>query len=673
MGFIPADPLPSMKRLLLAIYLALPLAWAAPPPTAVFFDNPSVEDAVLSPDGRHLAIKLGAKGQRIGLGVVRLADMNITPVAQFNDTDIDDVKWVNNERLVFDTRDTQQAPGLREYAPGLYSIKLDGSGLRQLADRTGSGGAHRIGWKMEVPLLPYHTYMVDAQPGQNTDEIYVENANFNEVGDSYTVNLLRLNTVTGRSRPVEGPKADVRRFLFDHRGEPRLAVSTRNEMETLHLRDPATGAWQELITRPAYRTGAGDYEPQGFGPDGTLYVSAYHGDKLALFVLDLASGKRADKPLVAVGDFDFSGDLVLSNGKLLGINYLGDAPGTIWYDKRMQQVQAEVDARLSGTVNQLSVGQYQSAPWVVVRAHADSMPASYLLYNYETKTFTKIADTRPLVKHADMATKTMVKVKARDGLLDIPTWITTPRGGAKNLPMVVLVHGGPYVRGGQWEWESQAQFLASRGYLVVEPEFRGSTGYGYKLMAAGFKQWGLKMQDDIADAARWAIANGLADPKRVCIAGASYGGYATLMGLVRDPGLYKCGVNWAGVTDIELMYTGTWFAESDFSAQWKRYGMPELVGDRIKDAQQLKDTSPLLLAAKITQPLLLAYGTADRRVPIFHGRKFLAAVKQGNAQVEWIEYANEGHGWHVAANRVDFWNRVEQFLNRHIGMHAPAQ
>jgi dipeptidyl aminopeptidase/acylaminoacyl peptidase len=234
--------------------------------------------------------------------------------------------------------------------------------------------------------------------------------------------------------------------------------------------------------------------------------------------------------------------------------------------------------------------------------------------------------------------------------------------------MVVLVHGGPFVRGTEWGWDPDAQFLASRGYLVVEPEFRGSTGYGRKLMTAGFKQWGLKMQDDIADAARWAVAQGMADAKRICIAGGSYGGYATLMGLVKDPDLYKCGINAAGVTDIELMYTGTWLNSDDMSVNWKKYGMPLMVGDRVKDAQQLRDTSPLHQAAKIRQPLLMAYGGADQRVPLYHGKKFLDAVRAGgNQQVEWIEYPTEGHGWFLPENRIDYWTRVEKFLDRHIG------
>jgi dipeptidyl aminopeptidase/acylaminoacyl peptidase len=180
---------------------------------------------------------------------------------------------------------------------------------------------------------------------------------------------------------------------------------------------------------------------------------------------------------------------------------------------------------------------------------------------------------------------------------------------------------------------------------------------------AGWKQWGLKMQDDVADATRWAIGQGLADSKRICIAGASYGGYATLMGLIRDPDLYRCGVAWAAVTDIGLLYSLNW---SDLSEVWKKYGMPVLIGDPVQDATQFDATSPLKQAARLSQPLLLAFGGSDQRVPIAHGTRLRDAVRKTNSQVEWIEYADEGHGWSRPENRYDFWTRVEAFLAKQL-------
>jgi dipeptidyl aminopeptidase/acylaminoacyl peptidase len=196
---------------------------------------------------------------------------------------------------------------------------------------------------------------------------------------------------------------------------------------------------------------------------------------------------------------------------------------------------------------------------------------------------------------------------------------------------------------------------------VLEPEFRGSTGFGLKHFKAGWKQWGLAMQDDVADATQWAIQKGIADPKRTCIAGASYGGYATLMGLARDPQLYRCGIDWIGVTDLDLMYSSRW---SDMTDAAREYGMPLLMGDRERDAKQLAETSPVNLASRIKQPLLMAYGDSDRRVPIQHGARLRDALAPHNKNVEWVVYADEGHGWWLESTKVDFWTRVERFLEK---------
>jgi dipeptidyl aminopeptidase/acylaminoacyl peptidase len=173
------------------------------------------------------------------------------------------------------------------------------------------------------------------------------------------------------------------------------------------------------------------------------------------------------------------------------------------------------------------------------------------------------------------------------------------------------------------------------------------------------------MQDDITDATRWAIAQGLADPKRIAIAGASYGGYAAMMGLIKEPALYRAGINWVGVTDIELMYEIGW---SDFMGEKSmRYGMPKMIGDPSKDAAQLRATSPLQQAARIRQPVLMAYGEKDVRVPLPHGLKMRDALRAaGHKEVEWVEYEGEGHGWMLLQNQIDFWSRVERFLQTHL-------
>jgi len=334
----------------------------------------------------------------------------------------------------------------------------------------------------------------------------------------------------------------------------------------------------------------------------------------------------------------------------------------------MKKIQQQVDTLLPASSNLLDCGDCENIENVLVTSSSDRSPLVYRIFRVSKGTIEPMVAARPWIKPQDMAMTDMVRISARDGL-SLPVYVTRPNGQKAAGPTVVLVHGGPYVRGMEWKWRGEVQFLASRGYVVIEPEFRGSTGYGDKLYRAGWKQWGLAMQDDLADAALWAIKQGYADKDRICIAGASYGGYATLMGLVRNPELFRCGAEFAGVTDINLMYSIHW---SDTPDEDRRYGMPVLIGDPEKDAAQLAATSPIKLAAKITQPLFMAYGGVDRRVPIEHGIQMRDAIGKTNSKVEWKVYAEEGHGWMLPANEIDFWKRVETFLDKNL-KNAPSQ
>ena len=198
---------------------------------------------------------------------------------------------------------------------------------------------------------------------------------------------------------------------------------------------------------------------------------------------------------------------------------------------------------------------------------------------------------------------------------------------------------------------------------MIEPEFRGSNGYGQALFRAGWKQWGGAMQDALADALKWAVGQGWVDGARVCIAGASYGGYATLLGLVRHPDLYRCGIAWAAVTDPRLLYSSDW---NDTSDEAKQFGLPAMLGDPVSDAAMLAAASPLAQAERIKAPLLLAFGGEDRRVPLEHGTRMRDALTAAGHPPEWVLYPDEGHGWLKLENRYDFARRMEAFLDRNL-------
>ena len=660
------------SALALILCSAAPLHAAAPaalPPIEAFFANPVLAGAKLSPSARYLAAVSGAPGRRDSLVVIDLKEKSAKLVAGYGNVDILHFEWVNDGRLVFNVTDRQVAPGGQYMAAGLYAVDKDGGQLRQLAERRGDAQdttSSRIGRR----ILPWHTFMMDGRGAQNSEFIYAESYDYDDgSGELKTVNLLKLNTLTGAVQTVQRP-ARVKDWMLDHKGEPRLATAVENGVTTIWYRDPANNGWRVLSTFSTYQGGKDAFDPLGFGSDGTLYVTAKGGaDTTSVYTVDPATGKRSAEPVVLTPGYDFAGSLIRSGDKLLGIRVRTDAAGTIWLDPAMAKVQQQLDSVLPGTINLMSFPSSNHAEWALVQSYSDVKPPFYTLYNIKTGALDPVGQAYPGIDPARMGRQDPVRYKARDGM-EIPALLTLPANGAKNAPLVVLVHGGPYVHGNNWGWYPDTQFLASRGYAVLEPDFRGSTGYGDKHFRAGWKQWGLKMQDDIADGARWAIAQGIADPKRICIAGASYGGYATLMGLVNDPDLYQCGVSWVGVTDINLLYDGHWSFTSDMTEQWKQYGMPDMVGDQVKDAEQLKATSPIQQAARIKAPLLLAYGGVDRRVPMYHGRKFMEAIKPTNSQVEWIAYQDEGHGWLLPANQVDFWSRVEKFLDKNIGSGA---
>jgi dipeptidyl aminopeptidase/acylaminoacyl peptidase len=644
---------------LLLTVAALPAAAiAAPPPTELFFRNPSFGAAVLSPSGQLLAVTVGGKGSRDRLAVVDLQTMKVTDAASFEDADVRDFRWINDSRLVFNLGDRRLAPADQYLAPGAFAVNADGSQYRALVQRSNPFRRDPI----ERRELPANTFLADQLGAQNNDDTFmVQPQQLSEKGADY-VKLLRVNTFSVRPTEVDAPLHSFQ-WLVDDRGELR-AVRTENEkLAALHWRDPASGQWRKL--REFDRFGNAELVLQGIAPDGKLYVTAYPDrDTVALYLYDPATDKLADKPLLASPQYDIAPQLIQRNGRVVGARFLIDAVVTHWFDDEMKAHQAVVDKLLPNTSNLLTPPRRGDSPWMLLEAFSDVQPKHFLLYHAPTRRITRLGAQHPDVKAADMSGMDLVRYRARDNL-EIPAFLTLPRSAEvkKNLPLIVYVHGGPWSRGAGWQWQGDVQFMASRGYAVLQPEPRGSLGFGDKHFRASFKQWGQRMQDDLADGARWAIAQGIADPKRICIMGASYGGYATLMGLAKDGDVFGCGVEWVGVSDILLLFDAHW---SDTSDLFKRYGMTERIGDREKEAAMLAAHSPVNLAARIKNPLLIGHGRVDRRVPIEHGKRLYDAVKPHNANVEWVEYEKEGHGWSLPETEVDWWTRVEAFLAKHI-------
>jgi dipeptidyl aminopeptidase/acylaminoacyl peptidase len=637
-------------------------------PTEAFFNFDNLSEPVISPDGSALAMLARSKSGRRQLAIIDTSDMaKVNVAASYNDADVVSVHWVNDKRLVYRILHENEA-AFDQTGSGLYAVDRNGDNMHTLIRPSWERDMQTGKLATDRALDPDSVFSRTLNDG--SDDVIVQRYTYVHTSGEPTGTVpSRLNTrnVAVHSLGTGNLPGFVYHWFVSDKGELLGGISTTEGQSTVFSH--VGNDWKDVAHFPAYQASRESFDFETVGSDGAVYVTQAYGPDGAdaLFKLDLASGKPQGDPIVRIKGFDFNGSVIddAARHTVLGVHYQADADGTAWFDPSMAVLQKEVDAKLPGLINQIDAASCGCANRVLVTSHSDHQPALFSLYDRKAALLIPIGNSRPAIAPRQMADTDFYRIKARDGH-DLPLYVTKPHGKGP-WPTVVLVHGGPFLRGWNWEWDGESQFLASRGYLVIKPEFRGSWGYGGELYRSGFKQWGLTMQDDIADATRWGAEKGFEDPKRTCIAGASYGGYATLMGLVRYADLYQCGVAWAAVSDLTLMHDDKW---SDMSEESRAYWMPLQVGDPVKDAEQLQATSPLQQAARITRPLLLAHGGGDRRVTIEHATKLRSALESHHAPLTWIEYREEGHGWYLPANRVDFYDRMVKFLDANIGPDA---
>jgi dienelactone hydrolase len=665
-----------MNRHLLSVFAAVWLLGGAAcvhaadrPSVESFFAHPSVGFVRLSPSGRYIALLNRVDGGKQALVVRETADLKkVTTVATFDSLRLLDLQWVNDNRLTL----TLKNPQIEfEANDDQVAVDRDGKNLTYLISGSWAHEQEKVGSHITDRMLTAD-YEFEGVTHDGSDDIIVGKLSWNNIDrQPQAMHPYRLNTRTRvLTDMLTGPQPEhVRWWLFDASDRPRVAVTRAKGRCIVHYRAGEQGPWSEISNRDCYRDE--EFDPLLIDNHNTLYVRAGYKGHMALFTSDLDKKTLDKEPFVNIDGFDFTGSLKQDfvGKKILGVHFTSDAMSTAWLDPVMQAIQKKVDTLLPGSVNHVSCAQDCRNPAaVVVASSSDRMPLAYFLYTPADGHMIGLGSTHPDIQRNQMGKRDFLRYAARDGL-QIPVYVTTPPDKADGpRPAIVLVHGGPYLRGGSWEWDAEAQFLASRGYVVLQPEFRGSTGFGVAHFRAGWQEWGRAMQDDLADAAAWAVKQGWADPKRIGIMGASYGGYATLMGLVRNPDVFRAGVEWAGVTDIKLMFTDF---ESDASQDALRYDMKTLIGDPLKDPAAFGEVSPLAQAARIHQPLLMAHGAYDRRVPMIHATRMRDAVTAGNAKVEYVLYPEEGHGWRHEADTIDFWKRVDAFLDKNLAHAAP--
>jgi len=650
---------------------ALPgVAWAQAglQPLQDFFRPSEVAGLSLSPDGSTLMGIRQVQG-RGNLFVVDLKSGKSTVITNLRDGDVVDPIWVSDQRIMFGVQDRQRGSG-DQFSTGLFAIDKDATDFKELSDRSFLSSDSR--------LLPVSTFPFIKGKGSAPDEYLVQVWSTGGSRVLRSCNVHRLNTRTGRSEllTVGGP-GRVQSWIPDREGVFRIAVSSEDDARLrINYRASATAEWQVIHESPPLSPGL--VSPLAFNESGKIYVLArINTDFQSVYLMDPVTRKVDPEPLASIAGYDLmpgesasgmppaSADpLVLEpDGRLAGIRYHAERRGTFWFNEARAKLQDALEATFPDRLVSVQGDYKKPERPLLVTVQSDVEAPRYFLFQQTERKMVPVGEARPWLKPERMAPMSVYRYKARDGL-SIPATLTMPRGASgKNMPLVVLHYGGPWVRATAWGFDARVQFLASRGYAVFMPAPRASTGFGWKHFQAGWKQWGLAMQDDVTDGVKDLIDRGIADPKRICLAGASYGGYLTMMGLAKEPDLFRCGINWVGVTDPELMYV-EW---TDFAAGPSRdLILPITLGHPKTDAEQFARTSPVRRAKDIKAPVLMAYGGSDRRVPIINGERMRDALRANGAEVEWVVYGDEGHNFLRLDTQLDFWGRVERFLARHM-------
>lgn len=475
--------------------------------------------------------------------------------------------------------------------------------------------------------------------------------------DATVFDVYKLNVKTGETTHVAKNPGNISNWLADRNGEVRVAVASDGVVGTVLYRDSEKDEFKPFI-----ELAAGDeVTPLAFSKDNKhIYATSNKGrDKVEVVKYDL-EGK--EEVVMSNKEVDVTGVLYSAEqDKLLYGAYITDKPHYQFFDENFEKLFRKIQDKLGVHESELGINDYnKEMTKFIVSVSSDTVYGKYYYYDSLTDKLTELATLSPWLKSEELSEMHPISYKSRDGLI-INGYLTLPKNKeAKNLPLIVNPHGGPWARD-MWGFNPEVQLLANRGYAVLQVNFRSSTGYGKEFLQAGNKQWGLKIQDDITDGVQWAIDQGIADPKRIGIYGASFGGYATLAGITFTPDLYAAAVDYVGVSNIfTLLNTIPPYWETMREMFYERVGHPE------KDKELLTAASPVFHADKIKTPLFVAQGANDPRVNKAESDQIVEALRARGVDVEYMLKENEGHGFQNEENKIEFYNAMLKFLDSHL-------
>lgn len=604
-------------------------------PLEDFFRNSERTAYQLSPDGAYISY-MAPYHDRLNVFVRKVSDTDDASVRITSETErsVAGYMWADNERLLF-MKDTA---GDENYQ--LYGVKHNGTDLRAYTAFPG----------VRTSLIDD----LEEQPGFVLIGMNKRNA---EVFDPY-----RLNIETGELTLLAENPGNIQGWMTDHNGLLRVATAIVDGVNTQVLyRDTENEPFRPVLT-----TNFKDVVSfMDFTPDNReVYAATNLGrDKTVLVRMDPSTCKELEL-LYENERYDISSISYSRKRKcLLSVYCTGHKePIRHFFDAEEEALRKRIKAHFPDERYGIADSDKAERNYLIY-VGGDRTRGAYWLYDAETDKAEKVAELAPWLKKEEMNEMLPVTYTTSDGLT-IEAYLTLPAGlsieDAHNLPVVVNPHGGPWARD-CWGYSSEAQFLSNRGYAVFQMNFRGSTGYGRRFLEASYKQWGLKMQDDITEGVEWLIGQGIANPKRIAIYGGSYGGYAVLAGLTLTPKLYACGIDYVGVSNLfTFMKTIPPYWRPMLEMMYEQVGNPDT------DAEQLNATSPALHADKICVPLFIAQGANDPRVNKAESDQMVEALKKRGIEVEYMVKDNEGHGFHNQENRFDFYRAMEAFLAKYL-------
>ncbi|MCZ6560211.1 MAG: prolyl oligopeptidase family serine peptidase [Gammaproteobacteria bacterium] len=610
----------------------------------------------MSPDGEYLTALVRTEKNPGGtnLMVMNLATGKSEAITGYDVADIVWYYWAGKNRIVFMLARDDDDQFRQSFVVGIFSISPDGKKFRHLY---GTG----------LAAIKYQLEELDSLPNDD-NHILVQRRG----KDRMFPNVYRLNIKNGKLKKITQNENDVLSWIADNNGVVRVGISSGSDTEDLNYelvyRSDSKSSWKRL------------FEFYGetfmvFGFDETnsrLFVAArLAGGRYKLYAMDPETGQLGE-PILEDPVYDIYYEysntphlVTTDEGKPVYFEYMRDRPRRIFFDANWQMRQKTIDKALPDTENRM-VSWDRDEKRFLIFSYSDRDEGSYYLYDEKEKSVRFLIAISPWLDSENLANTEPFEYEARDGLklygnitrkTDIPD---------EPAPTIIMPHGGPYGVRDQWGFDKEVQYLASLGYTVIQPNFRGSGGYGYKVRISGYRQLGLQMQDDVTDVTHWAIENGIADPQRICIYGVGFGAYAALMGVAKKPGLYACAIGSAGVYDLELVarkYSQTGGRKG--FGQFKAWG-DEVFGNFKKHAERLRATSPVTLVPQIQAPVLIIHGLEGSWNSIHSDIMITGQLKRHDKRYQHLELQYGGVGFLTEQNEIDRYTVIGEFLGAYL-------